>query len=121
MSNDGKHSEVPDMTAMLAQSVEQARGAMTNYFQFIQKSMSASPWAGTDQTQTLRNYAERNVAAAFEFADKLIHAKDFQELMRIQTEFVQKQLQALGEQTKELGETATKAAADAFKGPRKSS
>jgi hypothetical protein len=39
--------------------------------------------------------------------------------MRIQTEFVQKQMQALGEQTKELGETAAKSAADAFKGPLK--
>lgn len=118
MSKDHKPSEgIPDMTAMVAQSVEQARGAMTNYFQFLQKNMSASPWAGTDQTKTLRNYAERNVAAAFEYADKLIHAKDFQDLMRVQTEFVQKQLQVLGEQTKELGETATKAAAGAFKGP----
>ena len=111
--------ELPDMTAMITQSVEQARGAMTNYFQFLQKSMSASPWAGADQTKTLRSYAERNVAAAFEYADKLIHAKDFQELMRIQTEFVQKQMQALGEQTKELGETAAKSATDAFKGPLK--
>jgi phasin len=120
MSKDDKHSDaLPDMTAMLAHNVEQARGAMTNYFQFLQKSMSASPWAGADQTKTLRSYAERNVAAAFEYADKLIHAKDFQELMRIQTEFVQKQMQALGEQTKELGETAAKSAADAFKGPLK--
>ncbi len=117
MSKDDKNSGAfPDMTAMVAQSVEQARGAMANYFQFLQKSMSASPWAGTDQTKTLRDYAERNVASAFEYADKLIHAKDIQDLVRIQTEFVQKQLQTLGEQTKELGETATKAAAGAFKG-----
>ena len=81
--------ELPDMTAMITQSVEQARGAMTNYFQFLQKSMSASPWGPADQTKTLRSYAERNVAAAFEYADKMIHAKDFQDLMRIQTEFVQ--------------------------------
>src|ERR1700693_843893 len=46
MSKNDKTSEaLPDMTAMLAQSVEQARGAMTNYFQFLQKSMSGSPWA----------------------------------------------------------------------------
>ena len=55
-------SGVKFMTAMITQSVEQARGAMTNYFQFLQKSMSASPWAGADQTKTLRSYAERNVA-----------------------------------------------------------
>src|SRR3979411_2993621 len=112
--------ELPVKEAVKPDHVEQARGAMTNYFQFLQKSMSGSPWAGVDQTKTLRSYAERNVAAAFEYADKLIHAKDFQEWMRIQTEFVQKQMQALGEQTKELGETAAKSAGDAFKGPPKS-
>jgi hypothetical protein len=37
--------------------------------------------------------------------------------MRIQTEFVQKQLQVLAEQTKELGETAAKTAVNTFKGP----
>ena len=117
MSKDNRPEGLPDMTAMITQSVEQARGAMTNYFQFLQKSMSASPWGPADQTKTLRSYAERNVAAAFEYADKMIHAKDFQDLMRIQTEFVQKQLQALAEQTKELGETAAKTAANTFKGP----
>jgi hypothetical protein len=36
--------------------------------------------------------------------------------VRIQTEFVQTQLKSLNEQAKDLGETATKVATDAFKG-----
>jgi hypothetical protein len=40
-----------------------------------------------------------------------------QELVQIQKEFMETQLKALSEQMKDLGETATKAATDAFKKP----
>jgi hypothetical protein len=55
------------------------------------------------------------IAAAREFADKLSQAKDFEDVVRIQTEFMEMQFKAFGEQTKSLGEAATKAATDAVK------
>ena len=42
-------------------------------------------------------FAERNVLSAFEFAQKIVQAKDIQELIRMQTEFVQSQIQVLSE------------------------
>ena len=60
-------------------------------------------------------YAERNVATAFDFAQKLLQARDIQDLVRLQSEFVQTQIKVLGEQAKELGESATKAAMDTIK------
>jgi hypothetical protein len=50
-------------------------------------------------------------------AQKLTQAKDLQDLVRIQTEFFQTQLKSLTEQAKDLGKTATKAAAGRLKGP----
>jgi len=100
----------------VAQTMQQARGAMENYLNFLQKNMSASPWAGMDLNKKVKSYVDKNVANAFGFAEKLIQAKDFQDLVRIQTEFVQTQLKSLNEQAKDLGETATKVATDAFKG-----
>jgi hypothetical protein len=97
-----------NVRAVMAKNLEQARGAMTNYFQFIEKSMSASPLSTTDQAKKFREYVERNVAASFEFSDKLLHAKNLQDIARIQTEFFQAQLRALTEQSKDLGEAATK-------------
>jgi hypothetical protein len=44
----------------------------------------------------------------FEFAQKLTRAKDLQELVQIQTEFMQTQLKALNQQAQDLGETANK-------------
>jgi len=58
-------------------------------------------------------FAERNVASSFEFAQRLVRAKDLQEMMRLQTEFIRNQMQVLSEQAKELGESATAAAKDA--------
>ena len=105
-----------DMSAIMSQGVEQARGAMENYLKFFQQSMSASPWAGTELNKKLTGYARQNVDTAFGFAQQLTQAKDFQDLVRIQTEFFHSQLQSLSEQAKDLTETATKATAGSLKG-----
>ena len=105
-----------DITAMMAQSIEQARGAMENYLRFFEKSMVAMPWAKTDLNQKVMKYAEQNVATAFGHAQKITQAKDLQEVARLQTEFFQTQLKSLTEQAKDLGETATKAAGSELKG-----
>ena len=77
--------------------------------------MSTSPWADADLSKKLMAYAERNIAANFEFVQKLSQVKDFQELVRVQSEFMQAQLQSFGEQAKDIGEVSTKAVADAIK------
>jgi len=115
MEKSNKPSE--NMSATATQTIDQARGAMENYFNFLQKSMSALPLAGTDLNKKVKSYAEQNVASASGFALKLTQAKNFQDVVRIQTEFMQTQLKALSEQAKDLGEIATKAATDALKSP----
>ena len=98
-------------------TVEQARGAMENYLEYFQKSMFAMPWADTDLNKKIQSYAGKNLATTFEFAQKLTKAKDFQELVQIQTEFMQAQLKTLSEQAKDLGEIATRSASEAIKRP----
>ncbi|HEY4797576.1 MAG TPA: TIGR01841 family phasin [Bacteroidia bacterium] len=98
-------------------TVEQARGAMENYLEYFQKSMSTMPWANTDLNKKIQSYAGKNVATIFDFAQKLTKAKDVQELVQIQTEFMQAQLKTLSEQAKDLGEIATRSASEAIKRP----
>ncbi len=64
------------------------------------------------------NFADVTSCRRSNFAQK-IQAKDIQELVRMQTEFVQSQMQVLSEQVKDLGETATKNAMDSVKSPTK--
>ena len=103
------------------QTAEQTRGAVDNYFNFLQKTISSYPSGGTDLGEKLKSYAEKNTAATREFILKLSEAKDFQDVVRIQTEFLQTQMNAFGEHTKTLGEAVTKAATDAGKTPFKKS
>jgi hypothetical protein len=113
MAKDKKVTE--QFNEMTEKTLEQARSAMENYLDFFQKRMFALPWAETDLNKKIQSYAGKNVATTFEFAEKLTRAKDFQELVQIQTEFMQTQLRVLNEQAKELGEMATKAASDVMK------
>jgi hypothetical protein len=100
---------------VVEQTMEQTRGALDNYFNFIQKTMSSFPLGGTEFGEKLKGYAEQNISATNEYVLKLSEAKDLQEVIRIQTEFVQTQFNAFGEQTKSLAETFTKAATETVK------
>jgi len=50
----------------------------------------------------------------FELCEKLIQAKDVQDSMKIQSEFVQAQMRSVADQAKSLGESAIKAMTGAF-------
>jgi phasin len=117
--------EVPrEMRSLAEQSVEQARQAFDTFISAAQKAASniegqasAAQAGAKDVRQKAMAFAEQNVATSFEFAQKLVRAKDVEELTRLQTEFVQRQMQALSEQAQELGQTATRAAMDASRPP----
>ena len=49
------------------------------------------------------SYAEQNVNAAFDLAHKLVRAKDPQEALTLQSEYLRTQIAALQAQAKELG------------------
>ena len=115
--------EIPkEMRAVAEQSVEQAKLAFNNYLQAAQEAVSTfDQWVKASQVgaqglcNKAMNFAQRNVLSAFEFAQKTVQAKDIQELIQTQTEFVQSQMQVLSDQVKYLGEAATKAAMDSLK------
>jgi hypothetical protein len=48
--------------------------------------------------------AEQTLSNAFDFAHKVIRIKEPQELVQVQSDFVSRQAQVLGDQTKELGQ-----------------
>ena len=55
-------------------------------------------------------YAEQNVAAALDFAGRLVNAKDPQEVLQLQSEFIRAQLQTFAEQAKDIGAAASRVA-----------
>lgn len=115
--------EIPaEMRQMAERSVEQAKtafdsfaSAARNTIATIEGRASAAQAGAKDVGQKAMTFAEQNVASSFELAQKLVRAKDVQEVMQIQADYLKAQTQALAEQAKELGQHATKAAMDAGK------
>jgi hypothetical protein len=119
MARDGNPLEDWNANAQrtLEQTMEHTRGVLGQYFDFLKQTLSSYPSGGTELGEKLKAYGEKNIATAHEYLDKLSHAKDLQDVVRVQTEFMQVQLNAFGEQAKSLGEAFTKAATDAVKTP----
>lgn len=89
--------------AMLIENLEKAHSATQNYVDLIDKTMRSFPNANEAQISTFKAYIERQVAANHAFVDKLLHAKDFQEAVRIQVEYFQTQLKAAAEDASQIG------------------
>ena len=110
--------EIPtDVRKITEKSVEQVKTAISGYLQFLQRAVLGDVMGGSELSNKILGYAERNVASAFEFAQRLVQVRDAQELTKLQADFVQAQMQAMSEQAKDLGETATKAVMDKLKTP----
>jgi hypothetical protein len=101
----------------IEQTMKQTEGAMNNYFNLLQQTMSTTPWGRTDFSEKLKSFTEQNIAAAHHHLEKLGQAKDFQDFIKIQTEYMQTQFSLFADQAKQLSEAYMKTAAGAFKSP----
>ncbi len=115
MAKDRKPAE--ELSGFAEQTMAQARTAMDTYFDFLKKAVSSTPSGGTEFGEKLKSYAEANLATTHEFVRQLSEVKDFPGMVRIQTEFMQSLVNAMGEQTKTLAEAYTKTVADVAKKP----
>jgi phasin len=124
MANDPMWNfDVPTQMRQFAeQSVEQAKKAVDGFLTAAHKtattleSQASTAQSGAkDVSQKVMSFAEQNINNSFEFAQKLVRAKDIQEVMALQQEFLKAQMQAMQSQAKDLGTAATKAAMDGTK------
>jgi phasin len=111
-----------EVRAFVEQSVSQARNAFDGIVQAANQAVSQ--WQG--QAEAARAgaseiahksmaYAEQNMTATFDFAQKLMHAKDPTEVLRLQSEYLNRQMTTLSTQAQELGQSAAKIVMDAAK------
>ncbi len=116
MAKDTKVSE--EISSMAKAGMERVCEGMDAYFDFLKQIISAYPSGGTEFGEKLKSHAEQNVTAVQEYVKKLGQAETAQDAIRIQTEFVQAQFNAFGDQAKDLAETYSKAAQEAANVPR---
>jgi phasin len=109
--------EIPaEMRDFAEKSVEQARKAVDSFLSAAQRtvdtlegSANTVQTSAKDVTRRTLNYAEQNLSAAFDHAQRLVRAKDVQEAIQLQSEFVRSQFSALQAQMKEFGSIAQSA------------
>ena len=112
----------PEMRAFAEQSVAQARKAVDGFIEATNKAMGqmqghaqAAHSSAAEIAHKSMTYAEQNVAATFDFAQKLLSAKDAAEAMALQSQYLSRQMQALSTQVQDLGQSAAKIVVDAAK------
>jgi phasin len=109
--------EVPaEMRDFAEKSVEQARKAIDGFMGAAQRtvdtfdtSSNTMQSSAKDMTRRTLSYAEQNIAAAFDLAQRLVRARDVQEAMQLQADFVRSQMTAMQSQMKEFGSVAQSA------------
>lgn len=113
----------PEMRALAEKSVEQARKAFDGFVNAAEKATAEfqqharnTQVGAQDVAQKAITYAEQNVASSFDLAQKLVAAKDIHEVVKLHGDYVRRQVEALTEQARELGQTAAKAGKEATKG-----
>jgi len=96
--------EIPaEMRDFAEKSVEQARKAFSGFLEATHKATgTVESNAATAQTKVKEmstqaaEFTEKSLNAAFDHAQKLVRAKDMQELLALQTEYFQSQAKELG-------------------------
>lgn len=108
--------EIPaDMRALAEKSVEQAKQAFDIFVSAAQhavntaETQAATAQAGAKEVGELAmTFAERNIASAFTFAQKLLQAREPKDVMALHSEYANSQIAVLTEQAKELSKRAAK-------------
>jgi hypothetical protein len=107
-----------NMGQTVDQITKQTLEAVESYFDWLQRAMPTFPfpWSNTNLNRILLSNVTQNVTATFVFVHKLSQAKNLQEVVKLQTEFMETQIKSFNEQAKILAEIYSKAAEDAMKG-----
>ena len=115
MSGNGTFEVPAEMRAFAEKSVEQAKRAFETFISAAQhavntaETQAATARSGAKEIGEMAiGFTQRNVATSFDFAEKLVRAKDAQELTALHAEYVKSQIAALTEQAKELSKQAAK-------------
>lgn len=115
--------EIPDaMRDFADQSVSQARKAFDTFMSNattaigrMEDNASSAQAMGNDMQKDAMAFAEAQVSGAFDLAQKMVRAKDAQELMELQATYMRQQMEAFSRQTRDVGAKMSAAATDAAK------
>lgn len=116
MAKSATSFDIPnEMRVFAEKSVEQARAAFEGFISATQQAVNKAQAQALNAQSGAREvgelalrYAGDNVSASFEFAQRLVAAKDPGEVAAMHADYVKNQIAVLSDQAKELGKRAAK-------------
>ena len=106
--------EVPSQIREFAEkTIEQAEKGFGAFIDAANKSVDMVPGPATDMSRKALSMTEQNLKLAFDHARRMLNARDIQEAVQIQTEFLKAQYEAATKQLRQFGGSAASAAKDA--------
>lgn len=113
MTPAGKDYEIPvEMRDFAERSVQQAKKAVDGFMtaahravDTMENSADVIQNGATTVGRMAVDFAEANLAASFDFAQKLVRAADANEIMKLQAEFLTAQMTVLQNQATQMGAT----------------
>ena len=104
--NTGRAAQATDwMRALAEQNLNQSKAAFEGFLTIARNGVRGVDQQAAAICEHSLSLAEGTLANTFDFANRLVRMKEPQEFAQIQTEFVSRQAQLLGDQTKELGQS----------------
>ena len=94
------------------QNLNQSKAAADSWLTVTRKAVEALDQQASAIREQSMVVAEETLSNTFDFLHRLSRMKDPHELAQIQSEFVSRQAQIVGDQTKEFGQTIMKGASE---------
>jgi len=93
------------MQEIAEQNLNQSKAALEGLLMITRKAVHGIDHQASVVRERSLLLAEETLSNTFDFAQKLVRMREPQELAQLQSEFVSRQAQVLGDQTKELGQS----------------
>jgi hypothetical protein len=106
------------MRAIAEQNLNQSKAAFEGLLSVARNAVRDVDRQAAAICEHSMSLAEETLSNTFDFAHKLMRMKEPQEFAQIQSEFVSRQAQLLGDQTSELGQTIMHGVQEATKATR---
>ncbi len=101
----------PELRAFTERSMEQARTAFEGFMTAAHRTVSSLEGQtatarknARDFGQNAMTFATQNVASSFDLAQRLLHARGVDEVLRLQADYINGQMHALAEHAEKLRE-----------------
>ena len=89
---------------MAEQSLNLSKAALDGYIATTRRTADTMNNQAAEISERSLSLANEALSNTFEFANRVMHVKDPQEIVRLQSEFLSRQVQTLSEKANELGQ-----------------